>query len=146
VKTRTPARLDLHNCNVAIAPRSGGTMARPRLSLLLLLLLCTAGVVTASQEVEDEVADAVEDATPEESPQAAFAHLVFRKVCVCVVAPCCCWKCAPRCAPLCNGADWVALCTPCNVPPCPHQSVSESEPVVGSDVTVKLEVFNPSSR
>lgn len=58
-------------------------MARPRLSLLLLLLLCTAGVVTASQEVEDEVADAVEDATPEESPQAAFAHLVFRKVCVC---------------------------------------------------------------
>ena len=29
---------------------------------------------------------------------------------------------------------------------CYTQTVSDSEPVVGSDVTVKLEVFNPSAR
>ena len=70
-----------------------GAMARlSRLSLLLFVLLCTAGVCTASQEVEDEVVDAVEE-VGEEATQAAFAHLVFSKVCVTV---CCCWCCAPR--------------------------------------------------
>jgi hypothetical protein len=63
-----------------VRPLSGVAMARvPRLSLLLLVLLCTAGVCTASQEEEEEVADAVEEVA-EEATQAVFAHLVFSKV------------------------------------------------------------------
>ena len=45
---------------------------------------------TSHFEVEDEVVDAVEE-VGEEATQAAFAHLVFSKVCVTV---CCCWCCA----------------------------------------------------